>query len=755
MEPNGTNSERRIIPPSADIHQEYPNVIYEQETSSPAFPVYIDATLKAMKAVGFRIAMAVEHDEQQGTFKYMVRTKETDRRKQSSQGALVLGLIEATRRRTESIGQTSPGNELVPQAADISRQLLHGLIDNKDMYEVFNSYYGGLREVVDQEKFVRAIFKYGSNYDEGEISANLNGHFLNSLVSELDIDISNNERNKWNHADPEKLLRKYKELDYKRLRDPKFRSSAEGQRLMDAYAKVLGQTLGNAYHRSERTITPDGRQLPRPHIPLSRYPIIEALMCEEVNLDRPKPRHGIGPGAVIDILTYSDSKQAHEALVRSINARLPQEYKRVYDGLDEFQHKRASIRSLLIAYKEYESDKAARKLLSDDLLAIVEGYTGQGETVTSVRDEYREYERRSGEMYTGHEVSEIKEIVGDIITVALGSPDGNLASKAEEIMRESLTDLFSFRQDELILLVFDSLKDFSPGGREAIVGQLGTDLFDDQTKGNQLAEMARLRQRIIELRNQPKVLQALSEVRKYVSDFGEKSAKEEAVKKNYDELTRPIAEMSEQLRRAKNEFILGTIRQLISGEPNSLFSELVNRLEIQHYGLTSLPEEYFALMDIAKTPGLSDGNKSEIAWHVAKQFDDVSIESAYLMVPAMVDLYQVMLGSPDNVNMPNNEISHGLAAVTYLVRKHSREMFKSVSMEDLKLLNSYAEGLRQHATRVASGEVLPEHTGERVDTIKFQEWQGDKVHEIKRSIKELARVIEYYNEYSHPEAVES
>lgn len=771
MEPNDVNKEMRIGPPSGEIRKDYPNVIYEQETTSEAFQAYVGASYGAMREAGFQIAMEVEHNERQGTFKYVVRTKETDRHEQRSQGALLLGLTEASRRRTESSGRGSQGNELVPQASGVSRQLLHGLIDNKDMYDAFKGYYGGLRWGTDQEKFVKAMFEHGTEYDDDSISSNLSGRFLNSLVYALDADIPYNQRDKWYQADPEDVLGKHKDLDYKRLRDPQFRSTEEGQRLMETYAKVSGQILGDSYYSGERTITPDGRLLPKPQIPLSRHPIIEALMCDEVSLDRPQPKYAMGPNDVVDILAYSDSHQAHEALISRINTRLPESHRRVFDGPDEFQHKRGNIGTLLRAYKDYEADPQARKLLSGDLLAVLEGYTGQGETAVSVRDEYRKYVRRNGEKYAGHEASQVKKIVGDIITVALGSPDGSLLGRAEDIIRANLPkregdlvverDPLAFRQEELMILVFDSVDKFSSGGRVAVIELLGSDLFGDPSRGSQLAEFARIRQRVAELRGQPKVLQALAKVRKFGLGIGEKSHKKEEARKNYSELTRLSDEMSEQLRRAKNEFLIGTIRRVIGGEVvgveenswNRLFSELVKRVEIGDYEMASLPEEYYALMDIARSPGLSDENKAEIAWHIAQQFEYVRSESAHSMVQVMVDLYGVMLGSPDNVSIPNRNTSHGLAAATHLARKHGRAMFKSASMEDLKLLDSYADGIRQHARRVANGELLPEHTDEKVDASGFQEWQRNKLQEFKYSMGELASVAEFYNEYLHLEAV--
>ncbi len=103
--------------------------------------------------------------------------------------------------------------------------------------------------------------------------------------------------------------------------------------------------------------------------------------------------------------------------------------------------------------------------------------------------------------------------------------------------------------------------------------------------------------------------------------------------------------------------------------------------------------------------------------------------------------------------MPNRDTSVALGSAANLARKHGREMFKSASEEDLRLLASYMEGIKQRARMVTNGELLPQQTGRSFNKAEIQEWQRERLQDLKFSMQQLAAVGEYYNEFLQIEAV--
>jgi hypothetical protein len=221
---------------------------------------------------------------------------------------------------------------------------------------------------------------------------------------------------------PEEIFANHPEFDYRRLEDEEFRASPEGVRLEEAYRRLCGYILSQQHDRYPRPITDDGRTLSRPLIPLVQFPIIEAVMIEEVSFDRLKAKYDFGPSDVTDFILQSDSEPAIEALVASINLRLPEGERRVFDGPTEFQHKHRMIRELIGAYRESAYDEPRRELMKRGLLSVFETYTDDGEIAQSVRQEHRAYMARGYE-YAPRETHDVKEIISDILTVTLASPD--------------------------------------------------------------------------------------------------------------------------------------------------------------------------------------------------------------------------------------------------------------------------------------------------------------------------------------------
>ncbi len=756
-----TESERKVQMSSADLKREYPHVIYEQVSDSTAYEVFVSASYNAMAAAGYQIAVEVESNERQGTSTYTIRTKESDRHEQALQGTLFLGLTEATK--AVLLNGNSYDN-LEVEAAGVSDKLLHDLVDDEEMFKAFREYYTGLRWSTDQEKLVRAVFRYSTEYNEKDIKDNLNGGFLGSLVFDLGLDskIPYEQRKNWYTADPEQILARHKEIDYKRLKDATFAESEEGKRLKAAYARAVGQVTGDAYYRGERTITGKGEVLPRPQIPLLKVPIVEALMIDEVSLDRPKAKYNMGPSDVVGLLAYSSSERAHTALVKSINTRVPKDARHVFDGPSEFQHKLGNIWDIIRAYTEYKSYPDKRKLLAADLTAILDAYSNQGEIAESVREGHFEYVRVHGQKYFGEGVHTVKETVIDLLQVAIASSDSSLTAKAQEVMRSYIggagglvvdRDPLVLSRGELVLIVLDSIKNFDPTGNPTLLKNIAIELLGG--KGKSVADLAALHMTAVGLRQKPNVSLALKEMRRHSFQIDGKSKEADVAREKFNQLTKRSDNIFDDIRTQKNKILIGLIDDLMGDgeDPDRLIEGLINRVEMRSREISELPSEYYELIRIAKLLGPGEPRVNVIAWHMQKQFEYMSKESAHLLVPVVIDLYEVILGEPGNVIFPNDSTSHGLSAVSGLVRRQGREIFKSASPEDLQVIQNYVLEIAAHAQRITNGELLPQDLGEEVDKVEYKKWQQEKMQQIKYSLQQLQQVGEYYKEFLHIEAV--
>src|SRR5581483_229411 len=165
------------------------------------------------------------------------------------------------------------------------------------------------------------------------------------------------------------------------------------------------------------------------------------------------------------IILDSDSVPAHQALIASINRRVPEESRRVFDGPSEFQHKHGTIRSVMRAYREASDDDSTRAVLKEDLLTVMQEYTGNGIIAESVRAGYYDWMAR-GFNYPPQEVGEVKKIVSDLITEGLAAKDMEIVGAAENIVFQSLAgnnqglvekaDPLALDRSEILLAVLDA-----------------------------------------------------------------------------------------------------------------------------------------------------------------------------------------------------------------------------------------------------------------------------------------------------------
>lgn len=764
-----------IVPLKPEQRKAYPHVIYELESDSPFDLVLVQASYDAMafRAADFPIKIDVVGKNLD--HKVVIRTSADKERERVVQSALFLGLTEATRRKVKELNRSERPDlsdyHKTPQY--VAGKLLWDFVSNPELFESFRKYYGGLRWGTDQEKFTRVLFVHGTDFDPDFLDKNLTGGHVSNLVYSLGVDIPYDQQRDWYSAAPVEIFARFPELDYRRLQDEEFRATPEGQKLLKEYTELCGDIVANQNKRGlERNITRDGRELPRPQIPLSRHPIIEALVVDELSIDRPKPKYDFGPSDLTDLVLDSDSQPAHESLVTAINSRLPEGHRRVFDGPDEFEHKHRNIWSILRAYKEAYGDDQRRDLLRRDLARIMNAFTGDGEIATSVREEnvaWREKSRSWGSDKDSTEVYEVKDIVRDLIKIGVTAPDPEIVARAEDLIAlyvpengNELTrpDALALSRADLMLVLIDALKEVSIGTQPGVFERTGTRVFRDSAIGEQLRGFVETRIEAIKMRSTPEVFLAAAGLRKFDLLLGDKKSPEEVeARRHFDQLVRPANQLIEAQRQAKNQLLLRLLGQLAgsgtlgqSSEAVGLFAGFVKRVEFSDYHMRELPAEYQTLMELVNNPGLTERQRNDILWQMQNQFEYVESEAAHLLVPVILDMYQVALGPVDAVRLPTRDTAHGLAAATHIVRNHGHEMFKSASQEQLETLANYGRAIRAHAVSIATGAMLTngEIDADRADLLA---WQKESLINLRNAMRELQSIKEHYEKYLRAEAV--
>lgn len=168
--------------------------------------------------------------------------------------------------------------------------------------------------------------------------------------------------------------------------------------------------------------------------------------------------------------------------------------------------------------------------------------------------------------------------------------------------------------------------------------------------------------------------------------------------------------------------------------------------------MTELPQEYHAFINLAEQQNVPENQKNATLWRIQNQFEYVDSKSEHLLVPVVMDTMQVALGPVDAVRMPTSETSHGLSAVTSIVRKYDSEMFKSASEDDLNTLAGYATGIVERANQIGLGKMLTAR-GDEPDLAEVQEAQKETLRNLQRVFEDLQDIAEYYEKYQRVELV--
>jgi len=725
--------------------QEYPTIVFEHIGVTPRDEVALKAVIDVMQRAGVPMVCDIVPDEELSIDRLVVRTVELERNERPAASALVHGAVKVAY--NNMVGD-NPINSMVVATETAVRQI----VDNPELAEEFRSYYGGLGWGTDQDRFTRTLFEHGTTYDEELLDHSLTLEKTLYLIEELQPDFTYEERRPWRDKTLPELFEAYPDVDYHKLQDAGFADTAEGRRLAAAYAKVCGTIKAEQYKRVEAVVTTEGVVLPEPVIPLSKFPLIEAIMVDEVSLSKPKAKYDLGRSEVVSLVVASDSLAAQEAIVEAAITRLPREDRHVWDGPDEFTHKFNLIRNLTHAYQN-ATDPERRDQFKDMVLDILDAYTDNGVMANEMRAEYFEHSQAG---YGGGQIKGVKDIVKSILTIGLVSPDAEqflmIAMPETETDLATEVDPLALNQADRIVVLLDALKKVDQNSRAEVFWRLAKKTFQDVTIADSILSIAEMRIEASRQYQSPAAWLARMALRRFSFSLHDKKPDHLKAEADLEAVTAGATELSAVAEQMTNDLLIIYLQDMIDAgmvaeadtADNILFKALVDRVSYgDMWRATELPAAYYELITLAKSSQLNDHLKSTIVWKLAERTQHADDALRQLLPAAIIDGYEVLLGNLGSLRLPNRQIAHGIGAVAFMA--HSPYVFKHASEEQLRTLRQYYSELQQLVERYLTAS-LPNPDGTETD-------QHEMVGELRYVLQDMDRIEDNYREYLYLEDV--
>lgn len=765
----GTIPGQDIVPLTESQREQYPHVVYEWGSDSPVETLVFNASVAAAQEAGLPLTIDRTVSPTDGWPTITIRTATEDHRQRRIESALVQGLTGAVEK---GIAEGGAGALVATNpfevAFGIAKRDIDQIVGNPSMAEAFKNYYGGLRWGTDQEKLVNFLFEQSAEYDTGFLETQLTGDDVSLLTYELDLDIGYKERRDWDKKSPAEIFADRPELDYRRLADPAFRDTPAGQQLYDAYRKLHGQAQAKAYKAYPQPITEQGTLQPKPLIPLAKFPIIESLITDEAAQSGPRAKYSFGASELVELIAHSDSKHALDAVVRTLSSRLPEDARHVFDGPSEFEHKRNTVRHLLRAFDEASDDAQRREPLKQALLSILSAYTGQGAIAESIRAEHDLLARpESRQWYRQREVREVKQIVMDILTFALASPDANdftdtavLGTGTElALSTAGQEDILALSQNDLITVVLDSLGQLGTNSNPRTIQRAATQAFQNAAIADRIGHIAELNVAAAHIRRSPEVLLAFKGLRSFrFSMNGEADPERLRAEQARKEATAPADELSRQARQELNGIMLECLHSIADtgalqgGEPatTQLFKAFVNRIDFGGmWEANQLPQVYRELAAMAQRDDLADRRRGEIFWHFAEKVQYAGDNVRLLLPATILDIYRAALGPLNAVRQPSDETDHILAAASFIAEKNN--VFAHATDDQLVVLARYHGEVLELAKTLGVNLVLPSKPQAYIKSLDEETQQT--LRNFQDTLRALDRIEDSYRRYLHIEEV--
>lgn len=745
----------------------FPHAIYRHETENPLDIISLRAAVVAVNRAGIAVELDVDSDPANGTDCIVVRTAAEDKKDQRVQGALFHGVTSAVSYiLSDAHLPTSDVPEHVQSAAT---DMVGQVVGDPKIYEAFSKFYGGLRWSTDQEDFAGRLIACTALYDADYLDEHINGTEVSRLINDLDIDMPYGTYRGWYNMSAQEVFDDHPELDYHRLEDTDFRNSPEGQQLEQAYTSIIGDRTAQQYKAYPRPITDAGEIIPKPAVPLSRFPIIEALMVDEVSQVKPKQKYDFGAEDVVSLVLASDSVRSIDGLVGRIKRRLPEQERHVFDGPDEFQHKHMLINTLLHEFSNTKSDPERQAILRDHLLDIMHDYIApDGVIAQSVRESHaRDISRGYG---LGREVSGVKAAVRSILTVGLASKDADLFigrylpdyQQTVELLGES--DPLALSNIELRSVVLDALSKADGDSQPGAFERISRKLFQSSEVATKIAKIVKHRSEAHRLLDTPELRLVLKENRRfsYSPRDEDKSPEHIAAEDALAELKAPGESVYETATSELNNLLLEQLELIVSSgrllDPNDseadrLFEDMAERVNLgDMWHIQKLPEAYTKLVELVRQDGATDKQRADIIWKLAVATEYTDGDGRRPLLGAVLNAYELMLGPNDAIKMPTEFTRKGLDAANFIADHNG--IFKVASEEDLQTLVKYKNGIRDLIDRTGNELASPD-----LIDLSSEPDTDDQKSEIMERLRGVAntmqRLEQQYEQFLHMEAVKT
>ncbi|NTU47085.1 hypothetical protein HGA88_05655 [Candidatus Roizmanbacteria bacterium] len=404
-----------------------------------------------------------------------------------------------------------------------------------------------------------------------------------------------------------------------------------------------------------------GDYLPRGPVPLASSPIFEALLAKETRLNE---FHGFFDGLsarpdVGELIAYSDSEIAHEALVSTITALNP----RSPNLETDFDKKTRSFYDIIRAYNHLTNNPSERALAKNDLLCILDAYRLHGPIVTSLG------EKKLNPVMAEYAAKRFPTTRWKMIKAALVLPDHEIVDKAETLVRESCDAFeeinpFATSRGEIQLWLLDTLDEITTDSDPTVFKTLGALLYGSSRAGDQLyaiAERQKQQQPIAELENQ-----FLFEQLQVVSDCPD-----------FKTLLSPSQKM---------------------------FSGLVKRIRISDEEKRINQTAYNELVTLGKDIHLTENLKANIVSHISAQCRKADPDA---LMPVLMDMLEIAIGSIDDVHLPALPLSQITSPISFLIQDLNGKMFSAMTDDQRETIVKYKTEVDKQIELLAENKFLP------------------------------------------------
>lgn len=578
--------------------ERYGTIVYALDTPSRS---YLASALAAMNALKSHEADQVPDlmEDADGRKTLVIRSGTTDKKDQQKEAALFAGLASAIRHSLElSVppADRDTKERVVPVAMAKGKELLDDFYSDNKVSEAVLDYYSGLRWGTDQDRLVRALIERGADYAEKLLDACLNPHFLSR---HLMLHVDHTEYREILEMKLDALFGRFPKIDYRQLRSEEFAASQAGKRLKSFYAGVCGEILYAQYQRAEMVIDADGNLIPKTLIPLSRYPVVEALMCEEIVANDPRSYSWVGPKKPIGIILDSDSVRAHAVLVDFLISPLSARKCNLYtEEGNEFIDRSPIVMDLCLTYRNAMRSSEGRQLLKNDLISILNAYTDSQFSAHLEPEDGR--------------VSKGKDCVRSILEYGIISPDPELSQCCADKVLSFLTSAgehvgaFALERSDIQRLLIDSLTHMGPDTDADLIGKLAHAAFQSQKAGELFQNLVQLHQKADTIFFSPIVLQVLNRRREahFSAMIDGDNPEKDNADREYDRITLDAKALIHELDEKKNAFLISLVRNIIHDQQDAVMrlEDVLHRLRFAHYFADYVPESYFELIRLAEDP---------------------------------------------------------------------------------------------------------------------------------------------------------